>query len=151
MTLQTVAIATSIAGYSVTGVTIRDLDDFQDEVKNRDTDLPVLMPSPNFFSAPDIDYKGYGTGAEAPIEVTYILRYRFFYAEVGAERGLLRVFQGFIQKLTAIIDVFIANDATTNAIHLQVTDIGEFGIVTDPSENEFFGCDIGIKVTEYIN
>jgi hypothetical protein len=151
MALQTTAIATSIAGYSVSGVTIRDLDDFQDEIKKRSGDLPVLMPAPNFFTAPKIEYMAMGTGDVAPINVTYTLNYRFFYEEVGAERELANIFQGFIGKVTAIIDAIIANDSTSNAIHLQVVSISPFGVVVDPSGNEFFGCDFGFGVLEFVN
>ena len=151
MALQTTEIATSIAGYSVTGVTFRDLDDFDEEISHRSGDLPVFMPAPNFFTAPNIEYDSQGTGAEAAITVTYILRYRFLYEEAGSERSLGDIFQGFVGKVTEIVDVFIANDATTDAIHLQVADISNFGLVTDPADNQFHGCDFGISVMEFVN
>lgn len=151
MALQTTEIATSIAGYSVTGVTIRDLDDFEDEISDRDGDLPVLMPAPNFFTAPNIVKRSLGTGASACIDVTYVLRYRFFYEEVGSERALNEIFQGFVGSVTAIVDEFIANDATDDAIDLEVVAISPFGVVSDPSGNQFHGCDFGIKVLEFVN
>lgn len=149
MALQTAAIITSIAGYSVTGVDILDADEIKDEVKRRA--VPLMMLAPNFFTQPKYIYDAMGTGAVAPITVKYVLRWRFFYAEVGTERGQYDIFQGFIQKVTAIIDAVIANDATSDAIHLQVVDVGTFGVVTDPTGNQFYGCDIGIEVTEYVN
>jgi len=151
MALKATEIATSIAAYSVTGVTIRDLDDFQDEIHDRDSDLPVLMPAPNFFTAPKIDYKSLGTGASARINVTYVLRYRFFYAEVGDERALNEIFQGFVGKVTEIVDAVIAGDSTADAIDLQVVDISPFGVVSDPVGNQFHGCDFGIQVLEFVN
>ncbi len=149
MTLQTAAIITSIAGYSVTGVTILDADAMKDKVEVRDT--PFLMLAPTWFTKPEYTYDSYGTGVSAAITMKYVLVWRFFFAEVGVERGHADIFQGFIQKVTAIIDAVIANDATSDAVHLQVASVGPFGVVTDPVENEFFGCDIGISVMEYVN
>ena len=108
-------------------------------------------PAPNFFTAPNIEYDSQGTGSEAAITASYILRYRFLYEEVGAERTLSNIFQGFIGKLTEIVDVFIDNDATADGIHLQVVEISGFGVVTDPVGNEFHGCEFGISVMEFVN
>lgn len=149
MALQTAAIITSIAGYSVSGVTILDADAVKDEVDGRDT--PLLMLSPDFFLSPTFSYDTYGTGAVAQITAMYTLRWRFFYAEAGKNRGLRDIFQGFIQSTTAIIDAIIANDATNDAIHLQVVGNPAFNVVPDPTGNIFHGTDLDIRVTEFIN
>lgn len=149
MALQTAAIITSIAGFSVAGVTIKDADAVLDEVKRRDT--PVMMLSPDFFLNPTYTYDSYGQGDVAAITVNYTLRWRFFYEEVGANRKMANVFQGFIQKTTAIIDEVIANDATNDAIHLQVTGSPSFNVVPDPTGNLFHGTNIDIRVTEFVN
>ena len=149
MALQTTAIITSIAGYTVTGVTIRDADAMYDEVKRRDT--PLLMLAPGWFGSIKYKYDAFGTGAVAPLTMTYILGWRFFFKETGVERGLKDIAQGFTQKVTAIIDAVIAADATSDAIHLQVVRVSKIDTVLDPVGNSFWGCDIDIEITEFIN
>lgn len=149
MALKIPEIITSIAGLGVSGVTILDANAIDDEIKRRAT--PIMMLAPNFFNNPKYTYDSFGTGAVATITIKYVLLWRFFYAEVGVERGQADIFQGFIDKVALIIDAVIASDATTDAIHIQVSNVGAFGVVTDPTGNQFYGCDISIAVTEFIN
>ena len=139
----------AIATLEVTGLTIKDLDGFKDEILHRD--CPILIPAPQYFTDPVVKYDTYGTGATALITVRYTLNYRMFYAEVGTDRTLAAHYQGMVGLTVDIMDKIIANDATTDAFHLETISVGAFGVVTDPSDNPFFGVDIGIRVWEYEN
>ena len=149
MALQTTAIATSIAAFSISGVTVTDLDDFKDEVSKRD--VPYLMPAPDYFSAPAITRDSQGPGSVAKLTAKYILKYRFLYETIGSERKYANIFQGFVGKVALILDAIILNDSTADAIDLWAGDISAFGVVTDPAGNQFYGSDIAIVVTEYVN
>lgn len=149
MALATTTIATAIAGLSVTGLTIKDLDGFKDEILHRD--CPILIPAPQYFTDPDVDYESFGAGDTALITVYYTLNYRMFYAKAGTGRKVADHYQGMVGMTIDIMGAIIANDAIGGAIHLAIAGVGAFGVVTDPSDNPFFGVDIGIRVTEYQN
>ena len=149
MTLSVVTVADSISKLSVSGVTIKDLDQILDNVTSRDT--PVMMPAPQFFTAPEVDRVSMGTGSTAQTDVSYTLNYRFFFEEVGANRSLSDVYQDLVTKTMLIVDALIANDVVTGAIDLQFIDVGAFGVVTDPVGESFFGVDIGIRIMEFEN
>jgi hypothetical protein len=149
MAIAATAVATSIAGYSVTGLTIKDLDGFKDEYAQRD--CPILIPHPTYFTDPVVTYDSFGTGATALITVHYTLNYRMLYAMASTNRRLSDVYQSLVGLTVDFMDAIIANDATTDAYHLATISVGAFGVVVDPSDNPFFGVDIGIRVSEYEN
>ena len=149
MALAVTSVATDIAGLSVTGLTIKDLDNFEDEVLHRDG--PVLMPAPQYFTDPAIERMSYGPGSVAKTNVYYTLNYRMFYAEVGVERGLSDVYQDMVSLTADLMDAIIANDYTDDAVDISIASIGAFGVVVDPTDNPFYGVDIGIRVLEYQN
>ncbi|KKM05252.1 hypothetical protein LCGC14_1756060 [marine sediment metagenome] len=72
---------------------------------------------------------------------------RWWWVSFSCEKGFLGA---------AIIDgesfdEVIANDATNDAIHLQVTGSPSFNVVPDPTGNLFHGTNIDIRVTEFVN
>ena len=152
MPIQTTEVATAFAALSPfdSDIKILDLDEVLEKVTKRDT--PLLMPAGEFFTTPALGPKSLGTGSTAQFNLTYILTYRFFYKAVAATRSRAQILQGFVGKTTAIIDNIILNDTLTGAIDFRVVSIGAFAQVVDPSEvTMFWGTDIGIQVTEFIN
>ena len=57
MAIAATAVATTIAGLSVTGLTIKDLDGFKDEILNRD--CPILIPAPQYFTDARVKYDSF--------------------------------------------------------------------------------------------
>ena len=152
MPIQATTVATSIAALSPidTDIIVLDLNKVKDKVTNRSKLL--LMPASNFFSAPVLGPKSLGTGSTAQFNLIYILTYRFFYKPVAAARKRSEIMRDFVGKTTAIIDTIILNDTVTGAIDIRVVSVGAFDRVMDPSDTiTFWGTDIGIQVTEFIN
>ena len=150
MALAIATIADSIAAVSVSGVTIKDLNEIPEAVTLRD--CPVLFPRPDGFVT-DLAVKrdSFGTGAVAKMTVTYILTYTFCHAPIGSGRGLFDVYDNMIANAFAIIDAIITNDTVTGLVDLQVDDALNFGPVEDPSGNVFHGCEIQLYVMEFVN
>ena len=76
--------------------------------------------------------------------------YRLFYKPVGSERGLRDVYPTLVAKVLLFVEAVIA-DELTGAVDVTFGGITGFGIVPDPSDNLFWGCDIQINVLEFIN
>ena len=150
MTLQADTIAASIAGLSVSGVTICDLDGIPEQVAARA--CPLLYPSPDgFLSGLRVERDSFGPAAGARKTVRYTLRYVYLHAPVGEGRGLFDVYKGMLQNTLAILDAIIADDALSGAVDVEPGAVTRFGPVTDPSGQVFHGCVIALDVVEFVN
>lgn len=149
MALNTVTVADSIAGLSVSGVTLKDLDEIPNGVLARD--CPLILPAPDFIQIAEITRDTYGSGSDAKWTFEYTLNYRLFYAPVGTERTLGNIYPGLVAKAMLFADAVIANDDLTGATDSNFGGLSGLGVVTDPSDELFWGCDIQINITEFVN
>lgn len=150
MALSTTDIASWIAQLEVEGLTIKDLDEFPDEV-NTIRDGPLLIPAPRFKTDISIIRDSFGSGSVAKTTVYYTLNYRMLYAELGTDRKMSDVYQNMVALTDLFTDTIIANDYNDYAVDLYITSISAFGVVLDPSDNPFYGVDIAIRVKEFEN
>ena len=96
MTLQADTIATSIAGLSVSGVTIKDLDGISEQVHARA--CPLLYPKPDgFMSNLRVERDSFGPASNARKTVRYTLSYVYLHAPIGEGRGLFDVYADMAQ------------------------------------------------------
>jgi len=149
MSLSPATIATAIAALSPidTNIVVKDLTSMLDEVTHRDT--PVLMPAPVWISKPEYEDQSLGSGTGKAADFWYTMNYRFFYQMVGTNRKIQDVYSGLVSKTFNIIESVITNDSLATAVLIKPDSISAFGVVTDPAENEFFGCDIGLRILEF--
>ncbi len=150
MTLAIATIAENISKLSITGVTIHDLDELKDGIKERDG--AVLYPKPDgFVSDMRVEPKSFGSAGSRSYDVTYSLHYMLVYAPIGTGRGLFDKYPGMVAAAFSVIDELIENDALAGTQEFQVRAINQFGPVSDPVGKGFHGCEIVIDVTEFIN
>ena len=148
MTLSIVTIADSVSKLSVTGVTIKDLDEIPESANN--IDCPMVYPNPDgFVSNFDVERMAQGSGTSNVWDISYTLTYRFLHSEVGLGLGLFDVYDGMVDKLMDFVDKMLISDAVTGAVDLEVEDISTFGPVSDPSGKMFHGCDIMFRILEF--
>ena len=149
MSLQIANVCDEIAGLSVTGVTIRDIDEIKEELGGRDT--PYLMPKPDgFITDFSVERDSFGAAANARKTATYTLNYTYLHAPLGSGRGLFDVYDGMVKNSFAILDAIIAKDSTI-AVDLVPSDALAYGPVVDPAGNAYHGCIISVYVTEFVN
>lgn len=147
MSLNAKTVADNIAGLSVTGVTLKALDEIIETVESRHT--PLFQPEPrNFFSNLRLERSSLNIGASNQWDVTYNLDYAFFYAPVGSSRSLLDVYEDMTVKALAVLDVILVNDYTLGAVDVRIVNVSEFGAIPDPSGNMHHGCTVTLEVTE---
>jgi len=149
MAIAAVTAADSISKLSVSGVTIKDLDEIPNGILSRD--CPVILPAPNFLEVASIERDNLGSGTAAMWTFSYTLNYRLFYKQAGTERNIGSIYPTLIAKAMLFVDAIVANDNLTGVLDAEFGGISGLGIVPDPSDKNFWGCDIQINIKEFIN
>jgi hypothetical protein len=152
MSLSASTISAGIAAMTVSGVTIKDIDEIPEAVMVRD--CPVLFPSFDTWMGgangePAEGPTTFGTASTRYWIFNRIYRYIFLYAPVGSGRGLRDHFAGMVEKADAVIEALCELDI--DGVDVQNVTLGEFGVITDPSANNFYGFTLAITFRERIN
>lgn len=139
-------VATSIAGLTITGIGIRDLSNVLIDVAMA---CPVLMPGPGFISnLQPVLPETYGTMGTERLTLKYDITYRYFHCSISADQtwGL---YDDIVANVAAIMVVLLSNDKMAGLSDLRIKSVSEIpGVVTDPSDNEYYGCDITLTVEQ---
>lgn len=145
---STIATVTdSISNLSISGVTIKDIDQIPDIARML---TPLLIPQPNnFITDLQVSFETFGSNGGAKINTAYTLNYVFLYCEVGSGLGSFAAFSGLVGKLQDILVAINSNDAITGAVDMKIGSIGNIGVITDPAGNEFWGLEFSLRVLEY--
>ncbi len=140
-----VTVADSISKLSISGVTIKDIN----ELSASWTSLPnVLYPRPENFV----------TGVSlVPAELTkqkydlkYTLNYRFLNVQLGNDAVLFVTYPTLIAKIVLIVNAIITNHNLTGAIDVSFGGIAAIGALADPAGNIYHGCDFAINILEFL-
>jgi hypothetical protein len=146
--LATITIFDSISKLNVPGVAIKDLNEIPTAVDLR---RPTLFPVPeNAFSDFAVTRQSQGGAGTALMEARYNINYRFCCFPVGSGRGLFDIYDGFMERVVAILNAVLAADMVTGLIDIEEW-YWSFGIVVDPAGVEFYGCDLSMRVMEFVN
>ena len=138
----------SISKLTVTGVTLKDVDEIPEAVLVRH--LPVLFPDPDTpVSGVRVEPQSTGAGTDGLNDVRYTLNYVYLHADVGSGRYITDNVSGMVAKAVLILNALIANDAVTGSIDIEPRIEGEFGVMVDPSGAQFWGFRLAIDVLEF--
>lgn len=149
MALQIAAVANSIAALSVSGVTIKDVDEIPAKVDPR---ASIIMPLPNFATDWTHEVDSLGTGNSRMQTMWYTLNYRLCYKRVGAGRvSTIEHYAGMVAKAALFFDAVMAIDTFTGGVEMLPAGITNMGLVNDDSDNIFIGCDLAVRVQEFVN
>ena len=149
MALALATVTNSIAALSVTGLTIKDLDEIPAKADPRQATLLAL---PAFVTAFEMVRDSFGGGSEAKMSASYTLNYRLLYAPAGQGRaGTLENYDNMVALVTAFLDAAMAIDELTGAVDIVPAGITNMGLVNDPADNQWIGCDIALRVLEFVN
>jgi len=146
ITSSIATVADSIAGLTISGVTIKDIDQIPDTARML---CPLLIPKPdNFVTDLSVSFETFGSNGGAKINTNYALNYVFLFCEVGG-MGAFAAFSGLVSKLSAILVSINSNDAITGAVDVKINSIGNIGVITDPAGIEYWGLEFSLRVLEY--
>ena len=139
-------VADSIAGLTISGVTIKDIDQIPDTARML---CPLLIPKPdNFVTNISVSFETFGSNGGAKINTTYTLNYVFLFCEVGGISSFA-AFAGLMTKLSAILVTINSNDTITGAVDMKINSIGNIGVITDPAGIEYWGLEFSLNILEY--
>jgi len=148
MGVKVATVAKSISALSVSGVALKDVDGIPEEVTTRI--CPIMFPSPDgFVTNLRVEPQSFGAGDAGKNDVLYTLNYVFLYAPVGSDRYITKNIAKLVEKVVLILSALVANDAVTGSVDIEPRISGEFGNLSDPVGNEFFGALIAIDVKEF--
>ena len=144
MALSITTVTNSIAALSVTGVTIKDIDEIPTSVDAYD--CPILYPEPVDFVT---NLTVTAASFQGKYDVEYDLTYTFLYAQIGEGGGLFDHYSGFVAKVCLILDRILLSLNITGSVTLEWNGAVNFGPVYDPVMNVFHGCNIVLHVLEH--
>lgn len=149
MALQIVTVTNSIGSLSVSGVKMLDLDEIPPSGAIR---APAMFPEPlNFITEFELERNSFGGGSQALFTVRYNLNYTFIYAPIGTGRTGLDLYDEVVSRAAAILDAVIAINTFSGGVNIEPVEVLEFGPVPDPAGNQFLGCRMAFRVTEFVN
>jgi hypothetical protein len=139
-------ITSSIAALSISGVTIKDVDEIPQSARLL---CPVLLPQPNDFVtdfAPT--FQTFGSNGTPKIDLEYTLHYVYLHCEAGAGLSQLEIYSGLMTKLSAILVALLSNDAVTGLVDMK-PEIGNIGVIEDPTGTQYWGILISLRILEF--
>lgn len=142
-------IADAISQVSIPGVTVKD----RDELAASWISTPnVLYPlDEGWITNFNLVYQAITRGADAPVNVSYTLNYRFLGTQVGDMGTFTRGYLAAVDKLITIVNALEAVHAPYDGrvdMTITVTDIGP---KSDPAGNQYYGADLALIITELQN
>src|SRR5574343_186445 len=140
MSLSTATIATGIAALTVSGVTIKDVDEIPETVNSRD--CPILFPSPDGFvlggnGEPETGSTTFGTPTTRLWTFNRTYRYVYLHEQAGATRGLKDVIGAMATKVDVIIEAVAEMDLTD--VDVMRVNVSDLGVLDAPYAKAFFG------------
>jgi len=140
-------VADSISKLTISGVTLRDIDNIPDSASML---TPLFMPQPNEFVT-NLSYtrQSFGAMGTEKLDCNYTLNYIYIHCEAGSGINGFAPYAGIISKLELILETIMANDTVTGLVDLQVSAIGNIGVIQDPAGNEFWGVLFALDVLEH--
>lgn len=141
-------VTAHIAGLTISGVNVKDIDDLADSYTVRD--CPVMFP----FSWSDgtITRDSQGPGSAGLKTLVYRITYLYLHQPVGATRFLSGAMPGIAANLAAIYTALETNDAPGSAtVDMRLIGFSPVGEYADPAGNQYLGCELTLEIMEYVN
>jgi hypothetical protein len=150
MSFSSTAIASGIAGLTISGVTVKDLTGIPQT--GDETICPILFPSPEWVSGgngePSDGPMTFGTPTTRLWQFNRTYKYIYLHCQVGAG-ALSDIYSGMSGKADAIMQAFTKLDITD--VDVQNVSLGEFGALQDPSGKYFHGFTVSVTLRERLN
>lgn len=143
-----VTVADSISNLSISGVTIKDIDQIPDSASML---CPLLIPQPNgFVSDISPSFETFGSNGGAKMNLSYTLNYVFLHSEIGSGINTFAGYSDLMTKLAAIFVAIMSNDAISGAVDIRLQSVGNVGVISDPAGNEYWGVLFSFRVLEFV-
>ena len=143
-----VTVCDSISHISVSGVTVKDLDQIPSHAELQG---PLLIPRPNEFITDLTSTRTtFGISGASKVDLVYVLNYVYLHSPIGSGISELEAYAGLITNIVAILNAIINNDTITGAVDINLDGVDSIGTVEDPAANRYWGCFLRFRVTEFV-
>jgi hypothetical protein len=145
-TVDFLTVTNSIAALTIAGVTILDTDQIPDAVG---LDFAVLAPMPEAFIT-NVEVTRDELSAQKLV-LRYTLTYRYYHCKIqGGLGGLFATYAGLITNAAAILLAFSSDATLAGAVDNDMPQVLNIGPVSDPSGNAYHGCDITLRIMQFL-
>lgn len=144
-------VCDSISAISISGVTVKDVD----QIAPTWISTPnVLYPNPNsegFITGFGMEFDSIMQGTNAPITVNYTLNYRFLGTQIGDMANFSSAYADVVSKVALIVNAIISTPAPySGRVQMSLGSVS-VGAKIDPAGNKFHGADIQLNIQEMQN
>ena len=151
MALDPSSIAGSIAGLTVTGVTILTPATLKPAIQARD--CPVIYPAFEFVTGLTDEVRSLGLAGNALHQYRYNLNYYLAYQPAGSGRYPTESTAAIIAAVKEFGDALRGIDTTSGssgalALYVTLGDVRAPAVVPDPADNQHWGASITVSVWE---
>ncbi len=147
ITVSFSTVADSISNLSISGVTIKDINQIPDSASML---CPLLIPQPNgFVSEITPTFETFGSNGTPKINMMYTLNYVFLHSEVGSGISAFDGYSDLMAKLELIFEAILSNDVVTGAVDFKLQSVSNVGVITDPAGLDYWGVLLSFRVLEY--
>ena len=138
---------TNALGTSVT-LNIKDVSAIPEAVNQQD--CPVLAPRPDSFVT-DFSVTRDSFGADSALKsAAYTLHYEFFYAPMLQGVGLFEKYDEMVTAAAVILNHLATNTALSGSTDILPASVPAFGAMADATGTLFHGCEIALRVMQYM-
>lgn len=148
VSINFVTVADAIAGLTITGVTVKDIDQV-DASNVRLTS--ILAPRPlNYITDISAIADSLGAGGNRQMTLLYTLHYTYYYLPIGSTLSFEK-YNTLIANVATILAALITNDVISGALYTENISVDSLGLVTDPRGDNYFGCEFSLQIAQFIN
>lgn len=142
-------VMNSIAALTVSGVTIKDVDEIPERVNARD--CPILFPWPaGLITNLAVERVSFGSATQARKTNTYNITYRYLHSPMEMERGLFVTMPALVANLDLILSAIVDNDVLTGLLDLDPSGGISIGPIQDAAGNTFHGAELTFAVMNFV-
>jgi len=142
------AVANSIAALSISGVTMKDVDELASSWKMQ---ANILYPKPdNWITGAKFTADSFGSNSAEAARFSCNMTYRFLGTAVGTMASFTTAYSNVITKMVLIINAITSTDIFTGAHDFRFVSASNIGPLSDPAGNIFHGVDLTFWYEEFI-
>jgi hypothetical protein len=111
---------------------------------------PVFYPDPeHFISGYSFDFEALRTNTAALVRQSYDLNYIYLHCEVGSGISPFLAHVGMVENFSKFLIALFSNDELMGLMDISLGNMSDFGVVSDPSDIEYWGFQFSLRVAGY--
>lgn len=141
-----ISVADAISKLSISGVTLRDIDQIAASVQMAPA---TLAPKPGgYITNFKVSTDSFGTGGGQKMTLDYTLNYTYYHCQIGSVLDF-GSYSAMVTKIAVILVSLLSNDVVTGALD-QNPRVSDIGPVLDPAGNQYHGCVFSLDITQFV-